>query len=820
MSSSREIGNFGDANTTETPRIEHLFGREIKVYPNDELPAFFIDENGKKKENYSYKNWFQVNGINFIWKGDTHSQVPSNPADPNDDRLVETKTYEDFLKAIGDMRYGAVYDDEKNRFIHHRGLPRYTTYDEIRDHIMRFRKVKTGMMGKVQIPKGYSTATLKIVFKLLKAFDIAGDVADDDKSAEPTTAKKETIIEKKTRAKFKIDPAIEDWRKRAIKNGVAELKIDDNIDQMYRLCAINGHLNYPAYYTQGLAKLNYDEKVDAVKKDFEIYKKWLTTRETPPEWYEKMHDEGFVVESGTMKGERLYFPVVANDLKGTIDDWEVKITRIKDWTKKSGLTSLKRGADAIASFIKLSTPESRYKWQLEDQPVGSILSRRISQPTKASLGAELTDDEIQAGMKFLETGKRHIWATIEGKRVLVKDEKDTDPHYNTHLSIYKKWGEPYGELAPANMFFRLALSGTGWRKAEALTCKNKQISKETRAEENSGFYFKKDLCKVTFQTRKTERLGEEYKRHTSSIPPFSSKLIDSRHTIELIMKKFNQEKYESKNSVTRVRLSQDERIANRPQATFGKGKKSFQREAGSVSQVMIGYDNQFLPVNQIEKELGSDLKFNNAELQAYLYVPFKEMYSMMEHTGVTIRLPSEIKALREQWITGLKTSLRKKAEIFEMDKHGWAWKDKKGNEKSKEIQKVRQDGDRYDDTVQKYWAKKPLHSIRHVFAQTWLRKSEWNFGLVALVGHWKIIDTLKMHYGERDDDVAVKQIIELFSKSDKKSETDEIKHKLEGEFDNEDASELKKPVDTLSKSDKKKLESMGGVDLSGETPEQ
>ena len=80
-----------------------------------------------------------------------------------------------------------------------------------------------------------------------------------------------------------------------------------------------------------------------------------------------------------------------------------------------------------------------------------------------------------------------------------------------------------------------------------------------------------------------------------------------------------------------------------------------------------------------------------------------------------------------------------------MDKWGWATSYKKPKIKRGKItgydiitdsydnDKVKQDADRIDDTSQKYWAKKPLHSIRHVFAQTWLRKSQWKTGRYTIL---------------------------------------------------------------------------------------
>ena len=821
-------GNYGDLSTTETPRIETVLGQEVNVYPNDKMPT-----------GSPYRHWFMVDGSVFTYRKDTHSKIPRAPENPTDNRLQSTESMDEFLQALGQMYYGANWNPQTNRFEEIRGLERYMNIKDIQNHMMMFANIETTGEGKNVIPKGYGTSTLKKRLQLVKALNLSGKPKETEAPITESVADKQQLIIKLKRADFERQDYIIDWKKRAIKDfGTAEQKINDHVNNMYRLCAINGHLSYPQYYTVGLSKMNYDEKVQAVKRDFERYKKFATTRDTPPEWWDKLVDDGFTVEDGMNKGEHLDWLVGVEKIKDTIDDWRVKTTRKLHWTKTSGMSAVKVTADALANFISQSDADPRFRWKLEDQPIQSVLQRRAGAPKKASLGQDLTDEEIGAGMKFLETGYEWIWETQNGKRVLIKNPKDWDgeeyignPHYNTTLKAYKKWGKPYGRLSPANMFFRLALSGTGWRKAEALTCRNAEISKETEAEEDSGWYFKGSKLKVVFQTRKTERLGAKYAQHTSTIPPHSSKLIDSRHTIELVMEKGNIWTYDANGN--KRKLDQDERIKARPQKMFGKGKKTFLREVGQTSKVLIGQDNQFINIDTIRTKLGADLNFDNVNLNAFLYVPFKELYSLMPNTGVKIRINSDIIELRKQYKEGLKPKSQKSFKLLEMDKWGWATSYKRPVIKRGKIKdyvietntqdgaKVKQDADRWDDTSQKYWARKPMHSIRHIFAQTWLRKSKWNFGLVSLFGHWKIIDTLKLHYGERNDDTAIEQMMDLFAQSDNEEETLETKAELEGVFDETDAQELKKTTadQSLTKSEKKTIVSMGDDNGDPDDPE-
>ena len=46
-----------------------------------------------------------------------------------------------------------------------------------------------------------------------------------------------------------------------------------------------------------------------------------------------------------------------------------------------------------------------------------------------------------------------------------------------------------------------------------------------------------------------------------------------------------------------------------------------------------------------------------------------------------------------------------------------------------------------------YFGDMPLHAIRHMFAQYWLVFSEWDYGFVARLGHWKTIAELENSYG-------------------------------------------------------------------------
>jgi hypothetical protein len=48
-----------------------------------------------------------------------------------------------------------------------------------------------------------------------------------------------------------------------------------------------------------------------------------------------------------------------------------------------------------------------------------------------------------------------------------------------------------------------------------------------------------------------------------------------------------------------------------------------------------------------------------------------------------------------------------------------------------------------------YWYERSLHALRHVFAQYWCILSDYNYGFVALLGHWKTETIVKEVYGKQ-----------------------------------------------------------------------
>jgi len=64
-----------------------------------------------------------------------------------------------------------------------------------------------------------------------------------------------------------------------------------------------------------------------------------------------------------------------------------------------------------------------------------------------------------------------------------------------------------------------------------------------------------------------------------------------------------------------------------------------------------------------------------------------------------------------------------------------------------------------------FYYDKPLHALRHVFAQYWLHKSGWNYNFVAKLGHWHTMSVLQKSYGKMGNDVFAEDH-EIFASTD------------------------------------------------------
>jgi len=402
---------------------------------------------------------------------------------------------------------------------------------------------------------------------------------------------------------------------------------------------------------------------------------------------------------------------------------------------------------------------------------------------------------------------------------------DPDPHYNETLKEYD-WSNdhsPYGKTKPASLFFRIGIL-CGWRKMEALTCPTRDTSDKRLSESKklwksvsyrekpSGLIMdeEKGILDIAFLTRKTKKTGAGF--FEAIIPPFSSSVMDTRETIAYIMEKAGIGKWKdpdfynwNKEDVVLGEAKTSSLVMIRSEKKDWKGevvrftpeelKKIFPelrvagkivRKAGEHPKILLGEDGQFFTKTIfVDKEgnsmpvfdapTGTDLaKLENKEMvRAYLDFPMMEAYAQMQ--GTTVRYDSStgiMEKANEDRKVMKELSSKMSVKVFRL-KNNWANILFNPDDPTKKVMQGTFSKDRMDQDTLRYltkeenwWLGRTLHSIRHIFAQLWLAKSKWNFGIVADRGHWETLDTLKKHYGDVPKKVQAGFMIQVFSTSE------------------------------------------------------
>lgn len=544
---------------------------------------------------------------------------------------------------------------------------------------------------------------------------------------------------------------------------------------------------------------------------------------------------------------------------------EKKKNQFPDFNKYANFSGVKQAKHAMIQFT--NTIDHPKQWMpAKATSKDNWFFRGVPKAKHGDVGGNISDQDVKDGMEFLQTGKipkaRYAHLHKTNPEEYPDKEDKMENHYNPTLAIYKEYGLPYGDLAPANMFLRLAMSGAGWRRAEGLTATTLQAESLDALEHedfggkdeniHQGIYFDKDgfvvstqaqadrygvktgtrtkatySLAVKFFTRKT--LKWDVPDHTVEIPAFSSDLIDTKDTINLVLRKANigqihvdqpqvmtttndgKEVPETNpdGSLKRKIIINFERATEEQKKKWHKKKKFYEwsgqkpttkptvdLEAGEVNSLshtmkgkelfyttMIGYPNQFIKASQLFNDGYKDdqpISFNGNAEKAYLAYPLREMYAMMEGTRIT-RKPTKL-ILREQeknrqWKILVEHQTKVKP-IIKPNANGFAdIADAKGGCKGckdgdivpigyQDAWKLQLDVMKYEYThTNRYWIEHSVHSIRHLFAQTWLRQTLWDYAMVADMGHWEVIATLKDNYGSAPRNVLTDKVASAFARS-------------------------------------------------------
>ena len=610
-----------------------------------------------------------------------------------------------------------------------------------------------------------------------------------------------TEMEDVTRKNFYKLPTIDGWA-----SNMQDAKKEgwkDTRGGLYRIFVVTGLVDNPDALTTEIESLPKNEKLEKVKNIVAIWKHWNSEFFTNEEFYDKEWKDDLMPKDWIGR-----FPPDSWNMLEDFPEREHKTGKLRNFvSQKKEENSRKAAADHISAFVNYAP---KGNWSFGDVPKGTMLSRIIPKAKYGDVGQLIDDDQVQQAFKFLETGKRHIWKDT-GKsfklikpqpdgsvkeesqkiRELVPDPEDNETHYNTTLKEYQVWGSPYGKTSPASLFFRIALL-CGWRKQEALSSATRETSNAKLKDASEGMdktgdqptgliWEKNGNLDIAFLTRKTKKVGKNY--FEAIVPPFSSETMDTRETIALICEKAGLGRWVNQNfkdpnwQPEWRKFTQKELDDLFPDGTFKMNREIIKKSKGVPPKTLIGWEGQFYPakteykgkmIETIKLPDGADLDSLEYKqmVSAFLDFPLRELYRSLEGTKVKLNSEDVITEIMDG-----DRRLNPKLKSFKMN-DGWAEvcaegcpKSDLGEIKIGKYSKERMDQDalRYT-SPDEYWIKKPNHSLRHIFAQIWLAKSDWNFGIVADRGHWGGLNVLKDHYGDIPKTQLAGMMVQVFSK--------------------------------------------------------
>ena len=112
-----------------------------------------------------------------------------------------------------------------------------------------------------------------------------------------------------------------------------------------------------------------------------------------------------------------------------------------------------------------------------------------------------------------------------------------------------------------------------------------------------------------------------------------------------------------------------------------------------------------------------------------------------------------------------------------------------------------------------YWRLRPFHSIRHIFAHYWLRKTNFNYEQVAKQGHWGATTELKRSYGQLPNELFYADVVSSFDNPDL-TIAELVAKKSKGRTAEVEAAKeiMQDEVEILSQVERKKLQIKKGTD--------
>jgi len=274
--------------------------------------------------------------------------------------------------------------------------------------------------------------------------------------------------------------------------------------------------------------------------------------------------------------------------------------------------------------------------------------------------------------------------------------------------IERSWSTDLEDWKDAHDYFLYAVD-IGWRANEAFTCGTSSEKDFIAGQKKSAIYeLSEDVMIVKFLTRKTWGISERQGKNRYTVPV---NVMDKK-----VMERIRERQAQVKAGLEYAREHPD--VGQPDLVKKYRIRTKFTNHIGeeetNTVHALIGYDGKFIGLGTMELQTTDDMtSAEKKELEARKQKP--EMMKQITNQQ------SKIRAI-----------MRNCYERVFPKKHN----------------------------LESYWTSNSLHSLRHVFAQAWLDRSDKDFQWVANRGHWGGIAILEQAYGQPKKEEQLRKDIE------------------------------------------------------------
>ena len=735
--------------TPADPIIITTKDKEVKTAMEDDVhivdPDFLYEHKlGRKEKNSDQRMTIKIDigatsgqkklllGLEKLGFGDMQRMSP-------DDRFKAV------ILSLGKMMSGT--------WKHRRAInPTTTDGQKYLREILNYKKFPQGL-GSRDVLKGY-----------LDIAKYVGVAPEEDLTGEGVTRPRAKTPLQKEFADFEATKVIRDWDASSLasyNSGMARaLKTAMGIFDMSPEDFLKGFYQHKVYKKESDSFIWVQDEEGGKAEDQQEWEQWIYKLvgysnknfktwmdSTGKEWnlIQFANDKDPDVYSGnndmTHKGDKIRDDVSAQYKGGKGREKRLK-EAIKHFLVAHGKISAGKYPDT--SWFYIGAPELKYaSLHMKDEEIigmGECLEKPELEFTET---LELVHESAE---KFLRDKKRanKYWGektkvnkygkTVPNSRYADQQRALALARTQEGTQVERKWSTEEEDWKDAQDYFLYAVD-IGWRANEAFTCGTSSAKEFIDGQKKSAIWeYSEDVMIVKFLTRKTWGISERQGKSRYTVPVnVMDKKVMERIRERQAQVKAGLEYARDHPDVSQAELVKKFRIRTKFTNHLGN-------EETNKVHALIGYDGKYIGLGTMELQTTDDMTTaDKKDLEARKQKP--EM--MVQKTGNQ----AKIRAIMRNCYS----------RVFP----------KKHN-------------------LETYWTSNSLHSLRHVFAQAWLDRSDKDFQWVANRGHWGGIAILEQAYGQPKKEEQLRKDIE-YSKvtlemAEKRIKETEGKKDLTGEL--------------------------------------